>query len=117
VAAAKHMVKGLAVSKNPADGVMFCLSTSNPQLTPHSSPETGNEEETPNGGDEEDKELMIVSMEDVICQSNSSSSASDVIEIDYLYVVDDVIAAVGHSSRASTIVHGMYEVLTDVHGM
>jgi exocyst complex component 7 len=105
--AAKHMVKSLAVSKNAADDVMFCLSTYDPRLTtPHSSPETGDEEEESGCSDEEDDEdLMIASVEDVIHRSNSSSSASGMIEIDYLYAVDDAITAAGHSARASAVVH------------
>ncbi|TKW11376.1 hypothetical protein SEVIR_6G229400v4 [Setaria viridis] len=112
MAAAKHIVKSLAVSKNAADDMMHFLSTFDPRLHPLSSPETsdetsgrGGDERHGSGGDEEEEE-EIAAAEEVIRRCNSSSSSSEMIGMtDYLYAVDDAIAAAGHSARAAAAVH------------
>jgi hypothetical protein len=114
MAAAKHIVKSLAISKNAADDMMHFLSTFDPRLHPL-SPETsdeasgggrgGDDEAHGSGGDEEEEE-EIAAAEEVIRRCNSSSSSSEMIGMtDYLYAVDDAIAAAGHSSRAAAAVH------------
>jgi len=116
MAAAKHIVKSLAVSKNAADDMMHFLSTFDPRLHPLSSPETGDEasdsgpDDAPgrggDGDEEEEEEEEIAAAEEVIRRCNSSSSSSETIGMmDYLYAVDDAIAAAGHSARAAAAVH------------
>ncbi|KAJ1269309.1 hypothetical protein BS78_07G201800 [Paspalum vaginatum] len=105
MAAAKHILKSLAVSKNAADDMMHFLSTFDPRLHPLSSPEAA-EEAPGRGGDvdvDEEEEEEIAAAEEVILRCNSSPSSSDMI--DYLYAVDDAIAAAGHSARAAAAVH------------
>ncbi|KAG2580209.1 exocyst complex component EXO70B1-like [Panicum virgatum] len=109
VAAAKHIVKSLAVSKNAADDMMHFLSTFDPRLQTLSSPETGDEasdsgpDDAPGRGGEEEE---IAAAEEVIRRCNSSSSSSEMIGLmDYLYAVDDAITAAGHSARAAAAVH------------
>ncbi|RLN05427.1 exocyst complex component EXO70B1 [Panicum miliaceum] len=111
MAAAKHIVKSLAVSKNAADDMMHFLSTFDPRLHPLSSPETGDEasdsgpEDAPGRGGEEEEE-EIAAAEEVIRRCNSSSSSSEMIGMmDYLYAVDDAIAAAWHSARAAAAAH------------
>ncbi|PAN36353.1 hypothetical protein PAHAL_6G276400 [Panicum hallii] len=111
MAAAKHIVKSLAVSKNAADDMMHFLSTFDPRLHPLSSPEAGDEasdsgpDDAPGRGGEEEEE-EIAAAEEVIRRCNSSSSSSELIGMmDYLYAVDDAIAAAGHSARAAAAVH------------
>ncbi|CAO2211607.1 unnamed protein product [Urochloa humidicola] len=110
MAAAKHIVKSLAVSKNAADDMMHFLSTFDPRLHPLSSPETGDEASNSGrgGGDaDEEEEEEIAAVEEVIrrCNSMSSSSSGMIGMADYLYAVDDAIAASGHSARAAAAVH------------
>ncbi|XP_062196713.1 exocyst complex component EXO70B1-like [Phragmites australis] len=102
MAAAKHIVKSMAVSKNAADDMIRFLATYNSRLLPLSSPEDG-EEASGRGYDEEEEEL-IASAVDVIRRCNSSSSSSSGMT-DYLYAVDDAIAAAPHSARAAAAVH------------
>jgi len=109
VAAAKHIVKSLAVSKNAADDMMHFLSTFDHRLQTLSSPETGDEasdsgpDDAPGRGGEEEE---IADAEEVIRRCNSSSSSSEMIGLmDYLYAVDDAITAAGHSARAAAAVH------------
>ncbi|WVZ92023.1 hypothetical protein U9M48_038121 [Paspalum notatum var. saurae] len=105
MAAAKHILKSLAVSKNAADDMMHFLSSFDPRLHPLSSPETVEEAEAPSygGGDvDEEEEEEIAAAEEVILRCNSSSPSSGMI--DYLYAVDDAIAAAGHSARAAAAV-------------
>ncbi|KAL6661851.1 hypothetical protein ACP70R_001235 [Stipagrostis hirtigluma subsp. patula] len=97
MAVAKHIVKRLAVSKNAADDMARFLSTFDPRLLNLSSPEAGEE-----ASDDEDEEL-IAAAEDVIRRCNSSSSSSGMT--DYLYAVDDAIAAAPRSARAAAAVH------------
>ncbi|CAO2184407.1 unnamed protein product [Urochloa humidicola] len=109
MAAAKHIVKSLAVSKNAADDMMHFLSTFDPRLLPLSSPDTGDEaSNSGRGGDEEEEEEEeIAAAEEIIrrCNSSSSSSSGMIGMTDYLYAVDDAIAAAGHSARAAAAVH------------
>ncbi|OEL28060.1 Exocyst complex component EXO70A1 [Dichanthelium oligosanthes] len=105
MAAAKHIVKSLAVSKNAADDMMHFLSTFDPRLHPLSSPETCDEAEALGSGDQEEEE-EIAAAEEVIRRCNSTYSSSEMIGMtDYLYAVDDAIAAAGHSARAAAAVH------------
>ncbi|KAL6646225.1 hypothetical protein ACP70R_017833 [Stipagrostis hirtigluma subsp. patula] len=97
MAAAKHIVKSLAVSKNAADDMARFLSTVDPRLLNLSSPEAGEE-----ASDDEDEEL-IAAAEDVIRRCNSSPLSSGMT--DYLYAVDDAIAAAPRSARAAAAVH------------
>ncbi|KAG2585215.1 exocyst complex component EXO70B1-like [Panicum virgatum] len=112
MAAAKHIVKSLAVSKNAADDMMHFLSTFDPRLHPLSSPETGDEasdsgpDDAPGRGGDGEEEEEIAAAEEVIRRCNSSPSSSETIGMmDYLYAVDDAIAAAGHSARAAAAVH------------
>ncbi|CAO2162631.1 unnamed protein product [Urochloa humidicola] len=107
MAAAKHIVKSLAVSKNAADDMMHFLSTFDPRLHPLSSPDTGDEASNCGRGGDEDEEEEIAAAEDIIrrCNSSSSSSSGLIGMTDYLYAVDDAIAAAGHSARAAAAVH------------
>ncbi|KAK3122230.1 hypothetical protein QOZ80_8BG0666840 [Eleusine coracana subsp. coracana] len=100
MAAAKHIVKSLAVSKNAADDMMRFLSTYDPRLLPLSSPDTGEEED-----EDEEEEELIASAEEVILRCNSSPSGPGMIDDDYLYAVDDATAAAAHSARAAAAVH------------
>ncbi|CAL4999904.1 unnamed protein product [Urochloa decumbens] len=109
MAAAKHIVKSLAVSKNAADDMMHFLSTFDPRLLPLSSPETGDEASNSGrrGARDEEEEEEIAAAEEIIlrCNSMSSSSSGMIGMTDYLYAVDDAIAAAGHSARAAAAVH------------
>ncbi|GJN04133.1 hypothetical protein PR202_ga21655 [Eleusine coracana subsp. coracana] len=102
MAAAKHIVKSLAVSKNAADDMMRFLSTYDPRLLPLSSPDTGEEEEE---DDDDEEEELIASAEEVILRCNSSPSGPGTIDDDYLYAVDDATAASARSTRAAAAVH------------
>lgn len=106
MAAAKQILKSMAVSKNAADDMMHFLSTFDPRLHPLSSPETGEEEASGADDDQEELEEEIEAAEEVILRWNSSSSPSSGGMIaDYLYAVDDAIAASGRSARAAAAVH------------
>ncbi|CAM0144470.1 unnamed protein product [Urochloa decumbens] len=109
MAAAKHIVKSLAVSKNAADDMMHFLSTFDPRLLPLSSPDTGDEASNSGrrGARDEEEEEEIAAAEEIIlrCNSMSSSSSGMIGMTDYLYAVDDALAAAGHSARAAAAVH------------
>jgi exocyst complex component 7 len=106
MAAAKQILKSLAVSKNAADDMMHFLSTFDPRLHPLSSPEAAEEEASGSGADDDDleEEEEIAAAEEVIIRCESSSMTSGVFS-DYLYAVDDAIAASGRSARAAAAVH------------
>uniref|UniRef100_A0A0E0LX83 Exocyst subunit Exo70 family protein n=1 Tax=Oryza punctata TaxID=4537 RepID=A0A0E0LX83_ORYPU len=83
VEVAKHMGKSLAVSKNAADDMMRVLSRYEGEapMFPSSAPVEAADED----------EEAFAAAEDVIRRCNSTSSPSDMV--DYLYAVDDAIAA------------------------
>lgn len=92
--AAKHIVKSLAVSKNAADDMMRILSNYDTRLSPLSSPMTGEAAGEAYGcgeGEEEEEEEAFAAAEDFIRRCNSSTLSSGMT--DYLYAVDDAIAA------------------------
>uniref|UniRef100_A0A0E0AY16 Uncharacterized protein n=1 Tax=Oryza glumipatula TaxID=40148 RepID=A0A0E0AY16_9ORYZ len=83
VEVAKHMGKSLAVSKNAADDMMRVLSRYEGEapMFPLSPPEV----------DQAEEEEVFAAAEDIIRRCNSVSSPSEMV--DYLYAVDDAIAA------------------------
>uniref|UniRef100_A0A0E0QLK7 Exocyst subunit Exo70 family protein n=1 Tax=Oryza rufipogon TaxID=4529 RepID=A0A0E0QLK7_ORYRU len=83
VEVAKHMGKSLAVSKNAADDMMRVLSRYEGEapMFPLSHPEV----------DQAEEEEVFAAAEDIIRRCNSVSSPSEMV--DYLYAVDDAIAA------------------------
>uniref|UniRef100_A0A0E0CE50 Exocyst subunit Exo70 family protein n=1 Tax=Oryza meridionalis TaxID=40149 RepID=A0A0E0CE50_9ORYZ len=83
VEVAKHMGKSLAVSKNAADDMMRVLSRYEGEapMFPLSPPV-----------DQAEEEEVFAAAEDVIRRCNSASSPSSEM-VDYLYAVDDAIAA------------------------
>ncbi|KAL5231686.1 hypothetical protein ABZP36_030462 [Zizania latifolia] len=84
--AAKHMGKSLAVSKNAADDMMRVLSSYDARIVPLSAPVRVEAEAEADAEEEE----AFAAAEDLIRRCNSSST-SEMVE--YLYAVDDAIAA------------------------
>ncbi|XP_037469959.1 exocyst complex component EXO70B1-like [Triticum dicoccoides] len=108
------VVKRMAVSKNAADDMMRVLSIYDARLLPMSPPAEGEAAGEAYGCDEreveeqeqEHEEEAFAAAEDVIRRCNSSSSSSGMT--DYLYAVDDALAAAalqgGLASRAAEAV-------------
>ncbi|KAF0901080.1 hypothetical protein E2562_037646 [Oryza meyeriana var. granulata] len=86
---AKHMGKSLAVSKNAADDMMRVLSRYEGEAPMFPLSATVEAEAAAEA--EEKDEKAFAAAEDAIRRSNSSSSPSEMV--DYLYAVDDAIAA------------------------
>ncbi|KAM0890508.1 hypothetical protein ACQ4PT_026997 [Festuca glaucescens] len=97
------IAKRMAVSKNAADDMMRVLSIYDTGVLPMSPPAAGEAAGEAYGSDEEE---AFAAAEDVILRCNSSSSSSGMN--DYLYAVDDAIAAAalqgGLASRAAEAV-------------
>jgi hypothetical protein len=97
------IAKRMAVSKNAADDMMRVLSIYDTGVLPVSPPAAGEAAGEAYGSDEEE---AFAAAEDVILRCNSSSSSSGMN--DYLYAVDDAIAAAalqgGLASRAAEAV-------------
>ncbi|XP_066361493.1 exocyst complex component EXO70B1-like [Miscanthus floridulus] len=100
MAAAKLILKSLAVSKNDADDMMHFLSTFDPRLHPLSSPETVEEEASGGDDDQEELEEEIAAAEEVILRGNSSSPSSGGMIADYLYAVDDAMLRLEEEARS-----------------
>uniref|UniRef100_A0ACD5Y8S3 Uncharacterized protein n=1 Tax=Avena sativa TaxID=4498 RepID=A0ACD5Y8S3_AVESA len=87
------VAKRMAVSKNAADDMMRVLSIYDTGVLPMSPPPAAGEAdgEACDQREDDDEEEAFAAAEDVIRRCNSSSSSSGMT--DYLYAVDDAIAA------------------------